>query len=102
MSTTDTLFMAGDRVTVDGYDGVAWRVTGPELVWEPEMFYVEDEDGDEVLVEGDGGEWVDGDGSRLVCVMIGDDRDFSFDAEDLTPIPDDQDICSCGQTGCGW
>jgi len=100
MSTTDTIFLAGDLVSVDGYDGVAWRVSGPQLVWEPDMTVCEDEDGNEWEEPTDDGEWVPGD--RIVCVMVGDDRDFDFDPEDLTPLPDDQDVCSCGQIGCGW
>ena len=35
-----------------------------------------------------------------VCVMVGDDREFLFPAEDVTPV-DDLDYClSCGQIGC--
>jgi len=37
---------------------------------------------------------------NIICVMVGDDRQFSFDSEDVTPL-NDGDYCSeCGQIGC--
>lgn len=36
---------------------------------------------------------------RVLCHMIGDDRDFEFEIEDLEKI---DEPCSCGQVGCGW
>lgn len=100
MSTDTATFTRGDRVTVDGYDGVAWFVTGPELVWEADMALCEDEDGNEWTEPIGDGEMVPTD--RLVCVMVGDDRDFTFDAEDLTSIDEDDFCGSCGQIGCDW
>lgn len=39
---------------------------------------------------------------RVLAHMIGDDRPFAFEPDELTPIADD-DYCSCcGQIGCGW
>lgn len=38
----------------------------------------------------------------VLAYMIGDDRVYEFDADDLIAI-DEEDYCpSCGQTGCGW
>jgi hypothetical protein len=69
----------------DGWsDGIAWRVDGFET--EP--------DGD---TEWSGYEVATG---RVLAHMIGDDREFSFDPDDLTPL-DDLDYCAeCGQIGC--
>lgn len=73
--------------TADGWSsGIAWRVTR----WQTEP----DED-----TEWTGYEQPTG---RLVAHMIGDDRDFTFEPEELTPL-EDEDFCSeCGQVGCGW
>lgn len=70
--------------TADGYGGVAWRVTG----WETKP----DED-----TEWTGFEVPTG---MLVAHMVGDDRDFTFDPDDLTAIPDDAYCPECGQVGC--
>lgn len=80
----DAAFPA-EAYTVQGHRDVAWRVYG----WETEP----DED-----TEWSGYENRTG---RVVCVMVGDDRKFTFDPEDLTPL-DDLDYCAeCGQIGCG-
>jgi hypothetical protein len=39
-------------------------------------------------------------GGRVVAHMVGDDRRFEFDVDDVSPL--DDDVCSCGQIGCGW
>jgi len=50
-------------------------------------------DGPDVLVESGY------DYDRVECVMVGDNRIFTFDVSDLTPV---SDYCAgCGQTGCG-
>ena len=81
--TDDATFHA-DAYRVDGYDGIAWRVLG----WET----VPDEDT----------EW-SGFGvrtDRVVCRMVGDDRDFMFELDDIHAI-DREDYCGeCGQIGC--
>lgn len=67
------------------YPGVAWRVIGDETAATEET------------------EWT---GIReptglVRAVMIGDDRPFAFDPDDLIEL-DDLDYCSeCGQIGCG-
>lgn len=39
---------------------------------------------------------------NILAHMVGDDRTFSFDPDNLTPISD-EDYCSCcGQVGCQW
>ena len=69
---------------IQRWRGVAWNVLG----WETEP------DGD---TEWSGNETRTG---RIVCRMIGDDRDFTFDPDDVEAIPG-EDFCSvCGQIGC--
>jgi len=82
--------------SVSGYRGVAWRVYGWELeeVMEDDWY---DEETDTLIV---GTEFVEDRTGKVVCVMVGDDRRFAFDPEDLTPL-NDEDYCgSCGQVGC--
>jgi len=79
----ETTFPA-EAYTVQGYKGVAWRVYG----WEIEP--TED-------TEWDGIEERTG---RAVCVMVGDDRRFTFEPDDLTPLNGDDYCGSCGQVGC--
>lgn len=38
---------------------------------------------------------------RLVCVMIGDDRRFTFDPGEVHPIEREAFCGVCGQIGCG-
>jgi hypothetical protein len=94
--------LTGKYVTVPWYRGVACYVRGPVKVYEPDVCYVSDpETGEEIPEETGYGEWVNGDGSRLRLVMVGDDREFEADADECTLISDD-DFCSdCGQVGCG-
>lgn len=37
---------------------------------------------------------------RIVAHMIGDDRPFTFEPDELIRV--DGPVCSCGQLGCGW
>lgn len=77
---------AADAYRIAGWaGGVAWSVYG----WEVEP----DEDT----------EW-SGCMARtgnLVCVMIGDDRRFSIDPDDVHAIEDGAYCRECGQIGCG-
>ena len=41
------------------------------------------------------------DPERVVMVMVGDDREFTYDVEDVEVIPDDSFCRDCGQIGCG-
>lgn len=64
--------LKGKMVKVEGYNGVAWSV-----------------------VEDDGSGFA-------VCVMIGDDRRFVHDRNELTVLDEDEFCDGCGQLGCGW
>jgi hypothetical protein len=95
------MFKSGDYVTVSGYSGIAWYLQGKEQVW------VEDEfdlpaDADEFEMDAyydmRDGEWIDG--NDWIAIMIGDDREFTFEESELTKL--DEDVCSCGQINCGW
>lgn len=66
--------------------GVAWRVTH----WETEA----DEDTEWTGIENPTG--------LLVAHMVGDDRDFRFEPDQLTPIDEDAYCSCCGQVGCQW
>lgn len=77
-------YFDGRRYKESRHGGVAWRVLG----WETEP----DED-----TEWSGYEVRTG---NVVCHMIGDDRLFSFDIEDLEEINRDDYCGVCGQIGC--
>ena len=73
-----------DAYTVQGYAGIAWRVYGWEL--QP----TEDTEWDGIKERT----------GKVVCVMVGDDRRFTFDEDELTPLAEDAYCGSCGQIGC--
>jgi hypothetical protein len=81
----DATFNA-DAYRVKGHAGIAWHAWG----WQTEP----DED-----TEWSGCENRTG---KVVCVMVGDDRQFFFDLDELEPITSDEFCPSCGQIGCGW
>lgn len=82
-------FKAGDTVTVDRRNGVAWRVLRHSTI----EVYDGDPRFDEPFIE-DVDDW-------FVCVMVGDDREEEFDQDDLTLLDEDGYCPGCGQTGCG-
>lgn len=91
----------GQAVTVRGCRGVAHTVRGPVQVWEPYTCLVTDPDtGAEYEEETGEGEWVDGDGSRVRVVMVGDDHVYEVDASDCTPLAREEYCGECGQVGC--
>jgi hypothetical protein len=71
---------------VDGWPGIAFNVIGPEEL--PD----EDTEWSGIGVET---------GRMLVC-MVGDDRTFAVDPEDIWEISDDDYCGGCGQIGCPW
>ena len=71
---------------IEGYKGIAWYVRG----WETETRWEEEtEDSEEVRT------------GNLVCTMVGDDRHFSIDPDDVSPLEDAKYCGTCGQIGCG-
>lgn len=98
-----TAVKPGDTVTVDGYSGIAFYVDGYEKVYEPYQYYEYGEDGEEYLVDDPyEGEWVEPESGRLRMHMIGDDREFVFDEDEVTPVSEGDFCWGCGQTGCTW
>lgn len=79
----DSTFSA-DAYRVAGYGGIAWHVLG----WETEP----DED-----TEWSGCENRTG---NVVCMMVGDDRHFVFEPDEITPLEREEYCGSCGQIGC--
>lgn len=69
--------------SVNGYSGVAFRALGHPIE----------------SVDCDGFETANED--MVQVVMIGDDRVFTVDMEDLTPIEREEFCGQCGQIGCG-
>jgi hypothetical protein len=97
----DTEAFPADAYKAAGWGaGIAWRVLGWETESVVEEEYVEeDEEGNEVWFGG--GDPEDVRTGKVTARMVGDDRNFSFDPEDLTPL-DRADYCGvCGQVGCG-
>ena len=86
---TDTAFKPGDTVTVDRREGIAWYIQGHavEHIYDNDWRYDEPE---EIEIP-----------DRFICTMIGDNREFEFDADDLTHLDEDGYCPGCGQTGCG-
>ena len=70
---------------VEGYGGIAW------YVWHYEKIRDEDYEWSGIETENR---------DRVVCVMVGDDRKFTFDVEDLTKLEEDEFCPECGQIGC--
>ncbi len=74
-----------DAVQIDGHAGVAWYVLGLETV-------------PDVDTEWTGTEAQTG---NLVCVMVGDDRHWAFDPDDVRTLARADYCGECGQIGCG-
>lgn len=72
--------------TIEGWSpGIAWYLLGPVMVRDADYEWSGIEEPHEYLVR---------------AVMVGDDRVFEVDRDDLTPL-NDLDYCAvCGQVGC--
>lgn len=70
------------------YPGVAWWIKRPCVVNEY------DEDTGELIHEEDSDRFV-------VAVMVGDDREFIHDVDELTRLAETEYCHECGQIGCG-
>lgn len=86
------------RYKVADNDGVAWYLVGYKKEWTEEWY----EDvgtqsmSDYIYHEPEEIE----DRTKVIAIMVGDDREFTFDIEDLIKL-DDEDYChECGQIGC--
>jgi len=81
---SDATTFDADAYTVDRWSGIAWRVLGwkvePDADTEWSGYYIRT--------------------GEIVCRMIGDDRDFTFDPDDVTPLDREAYCGECGQIGC--
>lgn len=83
------------RYKIEGWaSGIAWRAVSYEI--ELREYIVDDED--EELYWTDYEEVENRD--RVVCIMVGDDRKFTFDVDELIKIDEDEYCPECGQIGC--
>jgi hypothetical protein len=73
-------------------DGIAWYCASAELVDEY------DEETGENVTEWTGYQVPTG---LVLMVMVGDDRKFPTDPDDVEEIPEDSFCRDCGQIGCG-
>jgi hypothetical protein len=91
-----------DRFSVSGYSGVAFYVLRRDVEHRfIESLFVDDETGDEWWdVADDESETEEIETGNVVVVMVGDDREFVVDPDDLTLIADDEYCSGCGQIGC--
>lgn len=116
----DTAFPA-NAYRVSGHPGIAWYVLGWETEtviresWEKcdtcqgDGFTIDDDDQQETCQDCRGHGAFDTTDyepepertGNLVCVMVGDDRHWSFDPDDVAPLDDDDYCHECGQIGCG-
>lgn len=100
---TDT-FEIGDHVTWSQMKGVAFYIVREETeTVYPEPWLVEDGDPDNAFdyvypEEDDCTEIPTG---NYVVTMVGDDREFIAESDDLTPLDEEEFCAGCGQIGCG-
>lgn len=102
--------------TIAGYGAVAWYVTGYATQWTEESWDLECTDPKHHTDDdhyNDSGYllhpecWLYNEPEEVevtdyvTCVMVGDDREETFDVRDLTIIPEDGYCRECGQIGCG-
>jgi len=82
----DTETFTADAYRADGWgSGIAWYVLG----WETEPDQDTEWTGYEIRT------------GNVVAVMVGDDRHFAFEPDDLEPIDPETFCRDCGQIGCG-
>lgn len=81
----ETAYPSGQAYRIDGHRGIAWRAFGWEI---------------ETLFDTDTGDTEEQRTGKVVCVMIGDDRRFAFDPEDIHAIEREEYCGVCGQMGC--
>lgn len=90
--------------TVSGWRGIAWRAIEHPKVQEECQGHPDDGE-----LNGPVGETFYCDGSceepyedttQVICHMVGDDRKYTFDIDELTKISEDDYCPECGQIGC--
>ena len=95
------MFDTTKTYAVKGYSGIAFRFHSWPMVWDPYLSLMQDDEGNEWEEDCGDGEWVEQlDGDKANFCMVGDDKVFTHDINDLTPLEDDDYCHSCGQIGC--
>ena len=89
------------RYEIAGYNGIAWRVTGYATEWTEESWEYsgEGDPEDEANYLYNEPEEIE-DREHVRCIMVGDDRVFTFEIDELTAISDEDYCPECGQIGC--
>ena len=101
MTITEAAVDMDARYAVQGYGGIAWYLLGYATTWTEESWeLIEGEDSeDECSYLYNEPEEIEN-RDMVRAVMVGDDRVFEIDVDDLTIISE-YDYCSqCGQIGC--
>lgn len=83
----------GSFVRVKNYPPIAWLVIGKTRIKAARSYNFNDDDWDWATIESD---------DKYTCVMVGDDRKFEIDCEDIIIINDDEFCRSCGDLNCNW
>jgi hypothetical protein len=79
--------MDSQAFTVNGWsDGIAWRCYGPVMVRDEDWEWSGIEEPHPNLVQ---------------MVMVGDDKIYEVDKDDIVPLDEDAYCHECGQVGCG-
>ena len=80
----DDKTFSADAYKVKGHGAIAWHVLG----WDTEPDEDTEWTGQEVRT------------GNVVCMMVGDDRRFAFEPDDIEPIEREEYCGGCGQIGC--
>jgi hypothetical protein len=84
MTIADILADRDQRFTVRGMSGVAFYAYKAETKPDADTIWT----------------GIENPTGRVIMVMVGDDREYPTESEDITPIPDDAYCSGCGQIGC--
>lgn len=84
-----------EAYSVDGYRGIAWYVRGWEIE-ERESDYFDPETDEYVCTD-----LIEERTGRIVATMVGDNRRFAFDPDEIHPLKRTAYCGTCGQIGCG-
>lgn len=89
----------GQRFQRTGWRGVAWYYHRP-LIHHPDEFETQEDADDHWADQRAGICGCPESGDHFYGVMVGDDREFLVDFEDVELIDDDDYCGGCGQIGC--
>ena len=101
MGTVDAEVDFSAHYRIAGYGGIAWYLRGYAKTYTEESWeYIgEGDTEDEANYLYNEPEQVV-DTTRVIAVMVGDDRPFEVDVDELTLLPREDFCGQCGQIGC--